>query len=154
MESEMEIKRSGSQPSGTGSADYFTGTVRVDPLFNPPEPARASGSSVTFEPGARTAWQGRYQALFEEGLIPQELYDDLKRGISGTRAEPRPRFEIGLDTHRLIERLDILSGLDERQLERVAKLLRPRFTVPNERILRRGDRRGTPFSLLRPAPSR
>ena len=52
----MEIKRSGSQPSGKGPAEYFTGTVRVDPLFNPPTPARAFGASVTFEPGARTAW--------------------------------------------------------------------------------------------------
>jgi quercetin dioxygenase-like cupin family protein len=51
----MEIKRSGSQPSGKGPADYFTGTVRIDPLFNP-APARAFGASVTFEPGARTAW--------------------------------------------------------------------------------------------------
>jgi quercetin dioxygenase-like cupin family protein len=54
--SEMEIKRSGSQPSGKGPAEYFTGTVRVDPLFNPPAPARVFGASVTFEPGARTAW--------------------------------------------------------------------------------------------------
>jgi quercetin dioxygenase-like cupin family protein len=52
----MEIKRSGSQPSRKGPAGYFTGTVRVDPLFGPPDPARASGSNVTFEPGARTAW--------------------------------------------------------------------------------------------------
>jgi quercetin dioxygenase-like cupin family protein len=52
----MEIKRSGSQPSGKGPAKYFTGTVRVDPLFNPPAPARIFGASVTFEPGARTAW--------------------------------------------------------------------------------------------------
>ena len=52
----MEIKRSGSQPSGKGPAEYFTGIVRVDPLFNPPTPARAFGASVTFEPGARTAW--------------------------------------------------------------------------------------------------
>jgi len=52
----MEIKRCGSQPSGKGPADYFTGTVRIDPLFNPPDPARAFGASVTFEPGARTAW--------------------------------------------------------------------------------------------------
>ena len=52
----MEIKRSGSQASGKGPADYFTGTVRIDPLFNPPAPARAFGASVTFEPGARTAW--------------------------------------------------------------------------------------------------
>jgi quercetin dioxygenase-like cupin family protein len=54
--SEMEINRSGSQPSGKGPAEYFTGTVRVDPLFNPPAPARVLGASVTFEPGARTAW--------------------------------------------------------------------------------------------------
>jgi Na+:H+ antiporter len=52
-----------------------------------------------------------------------------------------------LDTHRLIERLDILSGLDEQQLERVAKLLRSRFTVPNERILRRGDRGDAVFFI-------
>jgi quercetin dioxygenase-like cupin family protein len=52
----MEIKRCGSQPSGKGSADYFTGAVRVDPLFHAPDPARVTGGSVTFEPGARTAW--------------------------------------------------------------------------------------------------
>jgi quercetin dioxygenase-like cupin family protein len=52
----IEIKRSGSQPSGKGPADYFTGTVRIDPLFQAPDPARVRGASVTFEPGARTAW--------------------------------------------------------------------------------------------------
>ena len=52
----MEIKRSGSQPSGKGSAYYFTGAVRIDPLFEAPEPARVRGASVTFEPGARTGW--------------------------------------------------------------------------------------------------
>ncbi len=52
----MDIKRNGSQPSGKGSAEWFTGTVRLDPLFTAPEPARANGASVTFEPGARTAW--------------------------------------------------------------------------------------------------
>jgi quercetin dioxygenase-like cupin family protein len=52
----MEIKRIGSQPSYQGPADYFTGTVRVDPLFDSPDPARVAGASVTFEPGARTAW--------------------------------------------------------------------------------------------------
>ncbi len=52
----MEIKRSGSQPSGKGPTEYFTGTVRLDPLFQAPDPARAVGASVTFEPGARTAW--------------------------------------------------------------------------------------------------
>ena len=52
----MEIKRAGSQPSGKGPADWFTGTVRIDPLFSAPDPARVAGASVTFEPGARTAW--------------------------------------------------------------------------------------------------
>ncbi len=52
----MEIKRSGSQPSTKGSAEYFTGTVRIDPLFQVKDPARAAANSVTFEPGARTAW--------------------------------------------------------------------------------------------------
>jgi len=52
----MEIKRSGSQASAKGPADWFTGTVRIDPLFQVKEPARAAGNSVTFEPGARTAW--------------------------------------------------------------------------------------------------
>ena len=52
----MEIRRSGSQPSEKGPADWFTGTVRIDPLFRSPDPARAAGAAVTFEPGARTAW--------------------------------------------------------------------------------------------------
>jgi quercetin dioxygenase-like cupin family protein len=56
IEEAMEIKRSGSQPSGKGPADWFTGTVRIDPLNNPPEPARVGMALVTFEPGARTAW--------------------------------------------------------------------------------------------------
>jgi len=52
----MDIKRVGSQPSGKGPADWFTGTVRIDPLFQATAPARAAGAAVTFEPGARTAW--------------------------------------------------------------------------------------------------
>jgi quercetin dioxygenase-like cupin family protein len=52
----MDIKRSGSQPSTKGPAEYFTGTVRIDPMFQANDPARAVGASVTFEPGSRTAW--------------------------------------------------------------------------------------------------
>jgi len=52
----VEIKRVGSQPSGKGSADYFTGAVRIDPLVSAPAPARVVAAAVTFEPGARTAW--------------------------------------------------------------------------------------------------
>lgn len=52
----MKIQRSGSQPSSKGPADWFTGTVRIDPLFSANAPARAGAASVTFEPGGRTAW--------------------------------------------------------------------------------------------------
>ena len=67
----MDIKRSGSRPSGKGSAEYFSGAVRLDPLFEAPEPARAVSARVTFEPGARTAWHSHPlgQALIvTEGL--------------------------------------------------------------------------------------
>src|SRR5689334_13021199 len=52
----MQIKHSGTEASRKGPADWFTGTVRIDPLFQAPEPARVNGGHVTFEPGARTAW--------------------------------------------------------------------------------------------------
>jgi quercetin dioxygenase-like cupin family protein len=52
----MHIDRIGDRPSTAGAPEYFTGTVRLDPLFTSPAPARAMGASVTFEPGARTAW--------------------------------------------------------------------------------------------------
>jgi quercetin dioxygenase-like cupin family protein len=56
QETTMEIKRPGSQPSGKGPPDWFTGQVRIDPLHSAPEPARVGMALVTFEPGARTAW--------------------------------------------------------------------------------------------------
>lgn len=52
----MDIRQNGSRPSAKGPADWFTGTVRIDPLFEAPDPARVAMASVTFEPGARTAW--------------------------------------------------------------------------------------------------
>ena len=52
----MDIQRAGSRPSGKGPAEWFTGEVRIDPLFSAPDPARVAGALVTFEPGARTAW--------------------------------------------------------------------------------------------------
>ena len=72
----MEIKRIGSQASGTGPAEYFTGTVRIDPLFAAPEPARVLAASVTFEPGARTHWhmkaKGGYYARVIGGQVELE----------------------------------------------------------------------------------
>jgi quercetin dioxygenase-like cupin family protein len=55
-EMEIDIKRNGSRSSQKGPEDWFTGTVRIDPLFQAPDPARVGAAQVTFEPGARTAW--------------------------------------------------------------------------------------------------
>jgi CPA1 family monovalent cation:H+ antiporter len=82
----------------------------------------------------------RYRNLFEEGLINREVYDNLQRSVAEARTvEQRPQFDIGLDTHRLIEKLDLLANLDDLQRAAVVRLLKPRFAVPNERIVRKGD---------------
>src|ERR1043166_9163036 len=85
----MEIKRVGTQASRTGPGDWFTGTVRIDPLFDAPEPARVAGASVTFEPGAHTAWHthplgqtlivisGCGRAQHEGGPVEETLSGDL-----------------------------------------------------------------------------
>ena len=71
----MDIKRAGSRPSIKGPADWFTGTVRIDALFEASAPARAAGGAVTFEPGARTAWHSLGQTLivlFGRGFVQRE----------------------------------------------------------------------------------
>lgn len=78
------IKRNGSQPSAQGPAEYFTGNVRVDPLFDAPEPARASGALVTFEPGARSAWHTH--------PLGQTLI--VTAGLGWTQCEGEPKEEI------------------------------------------------------------
>ena len=108
----MEIKRSGSQPSSRGSSDWFTGTVRVDPLFNAPAPARVTGASVTFEPGARTAWHthplgqtliitaglGRVQR--EGGPVEEIRSGDVVLVFAGRKALARRGANHGHDPHR------------------------------------------------------
>jgi monovalent cation:H+ antiporter, CPA1 family len=83
---------------------------------------------------------GRYDTLFQEGLIAPEIYEDLKGSVEDTQSrETRPRFDLGLDTRELIGRLDLFADLNDQQLERVQKLLRPRFVAPRELIVREGD---------------
>jgi CPA1 family monovalent cation:H+ antiporter len=90
----------------------------------------------------------RYRALNEEGLITREVYEHLKRTVELARAtERRPRFDIGLDTKRLIEKLDFVANLDALHREAIARLLHPRFAVPNERIVRKGDVGGSVFFI-------
>ncbi len=91
---------------------------------------------------------GRYRALYDEGLIAAEVYRDLASGVEGARdAEALPRFDIGLNTRALMARLDLFAGLDDKHLDRIAKLLRPRFVVPRERIVREGDRGDAAFFI-------
>ena len=80
----MELKRAGSQPSISGSVEYFTGQVRIDPLNFPPAPARVSVASVTFEPGARTAWH--------KHPLGQTLV--VTAGYGWTQCEDEPIVEI------------------------------------------------------------
>lgn len=82
----LEIKRSGAQPSAKGSADSFTGSVRVDPLFPAHPPGRVSGGHVTFEPGARTAW---HTHPFGQTLIVTSGFGWVQR-LDGPRQEMRP----------------------------------------------------------------
>ena len=81
---DLEITRAGAQPSTKGSADWFTGTVRIDPLFSAKPPARAAAASVTFEPGARTAW---HTHPFGQTLI-------VTAGLGWTQREGGPVEEI------------------------------------------------------------
>ena len=82
---------------------------------------------------------GRYDALFQEGLIAAEVYEDLKGSVADKKRETRPRFDLGLDTRELIGRLDLFADLNEQQLERVQQLLRPLFVAPRRLIVREGD---------------
>ena len=83
----MDITRGGSKPSGKGPVEYFTGTVRIDPLFQAPEPARVVGASVTFEPGARTAWHTH--------PLGQTLIVTFGRGFVQREAGPVEEIQAG-----------------------------------------------------------
>ena len=107
----MDIKRAGSQPSRSGS-QYFTGAVRVDALFDAPDPARVVGANVTFEPGARTAWHthplgqtlivtagcGRVQR--EGGPVEEIRPGDVVLDTARREALARRRADHGDDAHR------------------------------------------------------
>jgi CPA1 family monovalent cation:H+ antiporter len=82
-----------------------------------------------------------YRALFEDGVIGPELYTTLRREVSQLRAkvEVRPRLDLGLETRALVSKVPIFATLTEEQLDSVARLLRPRFAVPGERLIRDCD---------------
>ena len=125
----MQITRSGSQPSSKGPAEYFTGTVRVDPLFQAPAPARVGAGHVTFEPGARSAWHTH--PLGQTLIITSGLGWVQREGapIEEVRAGDIVRFPPGLKhwhgaspkiamTHIAIQ--ELLDGKNVEWMEKVS----------------------------------
>jgi CPA1 family monovalent cation:H+ antiporter len=90
-----------------------------------------------------------YQTMFEEGLIGQELYNDLRRDVSerSSRALRRPRLDLGLNTSDLVQQVPMFAELSAEHLEKIAALLRPRVAVPGEILVRRGERGNVMFFL-------
>ena len=119
----MELKRAGSQPSVKGSADYFTGTVRIDPLFSASAPARAAGASVTFEPGARTAWHTHplgqtLIVLFGHGLVQREggQVEEIRPG-DVVQFAPGEKHWHGAAPHTAMQHIAIQEALDGRAVD-------------------------------------
>jgi quercetin dioxygenase-like cupin family protein len=124
----MKITRSGSQPSSKGPADWFTGTVRIDPLFRATAPARAGGAAVTFEPGARTAWHthplgqtlivtfGRGWAQREGGII-----EEIRPG-DAIWFEPGEKHWHGATATTAMTHIAIQEALDGKAVEWLEKV--------------------------------
>ena len=83
-----------------------------------------------------------YQALFQEGLIGRELYNNLQREVAIGRAEAaaQPQLDLGLDTRELVRQVPLFGSLGPADLDKICRLLRPRFAVPGERLIRQGER--------------
>ncbi|EFK08508.1 cupin domain protein [delta proteobacterium NaphS2] len=120
----MEIKRNGTQASVKGPADWFTGTVRIDPLFlTANDPARATGASVTFEPGARTAWHAHPlgQTLIVTagcGLAQREggPIEEIRPG-DVVWFPPREKHWHGASPHTAMTHIAIQEGLDGKNVD-------------------------------------
>ena len=119
----MKITRSGAQPSGKGPADWFTGTVRIDPLFQPTAPARAASAAVTFEPGARTAWHTHPlgQTLivtFGLGRVQREggPIEEIRPG-DVVQFEPNEKHWHGASPTNAMQHIAIQEALDGKAVE-------------------------------------
>ncbi len=91
----------------------------------------------------------QYRTLYAEGLIGQELYNDLRREVQAREAAAarRPRLDLGLETRELVADFPLFAGLDPAQRDKISALLKPRFAVPGERLIRRG-KRGTAMYFI------
>jgi quercetin dioxygenase-like cupin family protein len=128
IENEMEIKRIGSQASGKGPAEWFTGTVRIDPLFQPIHPMRAAGNTVTFEPGARTAWHTHplgQTLIVVSGLgwVQREggAVEEIRPG-DVVRFEPGEKHWHGATPGMAMTHIAIQEGLDGKMVDWMEKV--------------------------------
>ena len=119
----MEIRRAGTKPSITGPADWFTGTVRIDSLFDASAPARAASAAVTFEPGARTAWHThplgqRLIVLFGRGLAQREggPIEEIRPGDVVSFA-PGEKHWHGASQETAMQHIAIQEALDGKAVE-------------------------------------
>jgi quercetin dioxygenase-like cupin family protein len=138
----MEIKRSGSRPSRKGPAENFTGSVRIDPLFEPPDPARVFGTLVTFEPRARTAWHTHplgQTLIVTAGCGWTQCWD-------GRKEEIRPGDVIWSSRHQALAR----RNRDHRD---VAYRHRGKASRQGRRLDGKGQRRTIPGGIKRPVKS-
>ena len=119
----MKITRAGTQPSGKGPADWFTGTVRIDPLFSAEAPARAASAAVTFEPGARTAWHThplgqRLIVTFGRGLVQRwgGALEEIRPG-DVVWFEPGEKHWHGASPATAMQHIAIQEALDGKAVE-------------------------------------
>jgi 4-carboxymuconolactone decarboxylase len=132
----IRIMRSGSQPSRQGSAENFTGSVRVDPLFQAKAPARASGSLVTFEPGARTSWHTHPlgQVLIVTAGVGRvqrwgDSVDEIRQG-DVVWIPPGQKHWHGASPDRLIAHIAIVEALDDKSVEWMEKVADVPYSAP------------------------
>ena len=124
----MEIKRAGSQPSIKGPEEWFTGTVRIDPLFPATEPGRVSAATVTFEPGARTAWHTHplgQQLIVTAGLGWTQYWDGTKEEIRPgdvVRCPPGVKHWHGATPTTAMTHIAIQEALDGKAVEWMEKV--------------------------------
>jgi quercetin dioxygenase-like cupin family protein len=124
----MNLRRCGSQPSTKGPAEYFTGNVRIDALFEAPDPARARAASVTFEPGARTAWHTHplgQNLIVTSGCGWVQSEGAPKRGIrcgDVVSCPPKEKHWHGATTTTAMTHIAIQEALDGKVVEWMEKV--------------------------------
>ena len=119
----MKITRAGTQPSGKGPADWFTGAVRIDPLVSTSAPARVAGAAVTFEPGARTAWHTHplgqtLMVTFGRGLVQREggPIEEIRPG-DVVWFEPGEKHWHGASPRTAMQHIAIQEALDGKAVD-------------------------------------